>query len=129
MQISEQSEKLPWPLWRKILFRFFFIYFILYISPWLWLNLIPGADYLFKYYYQFFDWAVINANANFFRVFGIKNVQPVFNGSGDTSYNWAMICLFISLSMIGTIIWTIVGWSKKSYRQLNYLLCLLTHIM
>ncbi len=55
-------------------------------------------DFLLNYYYQLFDWAVINANANFFRVFGIKDVQPVFNGSGNTSYNWEMICLFILLT-------------------------------
>jgi len=126
MLIAEHSQKLPWPLLRKILFRFFFIYLMFYISPWLWLSHIPGVDFVLNYYYQLFDWAVIKANANFFRVFGIKNVQPVFNGSGDTSYNWAMICLFISLSFIGTIIWTIAEWRKKSYRQLNYLLCLLT---
>jgi hypothetical protein len=49
-----------WPLWQKILFRFFFIYFILYTTPWTWINLIPG-DWSWKItepYYRFMNWLV-----------------------------------------------------------------------
>ena len=43
----------PWPLSRKIIFRFFFIYLLLFIEPWGWLNIIPGADYIFNFYDRF----------------------------------------------------------------------------
>jgi hypothetical protein len=61
----------------------------------------------------------------FSNVFNVKNVQPVFNGSGDTSFNWAQTFLFISLAAISCTVWTIVDWKRSGYRQLNYVLCLL----
>lgn len=33
-----------------------------------------------------------------FRYFNVKNVYPVFNGSGDTSYAWAEIINFKKFS-------------------------------
>ena len=114
-----------WPLWRKIIFRFFFIYFLLFAAPWSWLSVIPGAGFLLKYYYQFFEWAVIKANTNYFQVFHIKYVHLVRNGSGDTSFNWAEICFTLSVSLIGCIVWSIVDRKRESYRGLNYLLCLM----
>lgn len=119
-----QPEKASWSLIKKTLFRFFFIYFILYASPWSWLDVIPGADYLIVFYDRFFEWLVIKANANFFRVFNIKNVKQVFNGSGDTSYNWAANYLMLVLALGGAIIWSVLDRKRKSYRQLNYVLCL-----
>lgn len=103
-----QPVKTAWPLWKKIAFRFFFIYFFLYLD----------------FYNRFFEWMIIKANANFFRVFNIKNVKPVFNGSGDTSFSWASQYLIISLAFIGCFIWTVVDRKRSGYRQLNYLLCL-----
>lgn len=97
-----------WSLLKKIAFRFFFIYFTLYIAPLNWLG---------------FDWLVIKANARFFQVFGIKEVHQVFNGSGDTSFDWATVCLILSLAIIGTIIWSFTDYKRKSYNQLHYLLC------
>jgi uncharacterized membrane protein YphA (DoxX/SURF4 family) len=126
MQDTIQIESTVWPLWRKIIFRFLFIYLLLFIAPWGWLGVIPGADFILKYYYQLIEWAVIKTNANFFQVFHVKNVKVVFNGSGDTSYNWAETCFYLSVAFIGCIVWSLLGRRKKSYRQLNYLLCLLT---
>ena len=112
-----------WPIWKKILFRFFFIYFIIYISPWNWLDVIPGADYLLDLYNRMFDWAVTAANAQFFHVFNIRNVKQVFNGSGDTSFAWAYNCLILVVAFAGALIWSVADRKRKNYRQLNYLLC------
>ena len=98
----------PWPLLKKILFRFFFIYFTLYIAP---LESIG------------FGWLVIKANAQFFQVFGVQQVTQVFNGSGDTSYDWATVCLILSLAVTGTLIWSVADYKRKTYNQLHYLLC------
>lgn len=97
-----------WTLLQKILFRFFFIYFILYTGPW---------DSLF-------EWAVIKANENFFRVFNIRHVKQVFNGSGDTSYHWAANYFMLVVAGTGALGWSLLDRKRKSYRQLNYLLCL-----
>ncbi len=124
MTDSLQQQTPSWTLLQKILFRFFFIYFILYTSPWDTLNIIPGISYVTDLFNQAFEWAVIKSNEHFFQVFGIKHVQQVFNGSGDTSFAWATNYFMLAVAGIGACIWSLVDWKRKSYRQLNYLLCL-----
>jgi len=119
-----QQPYKSWTFLQKILFRFFFIYFILYTSPWNSLQIIPGISYLIGLYDQAFEWFVITSNEHFFQVFGIKHVQQVFNGSGDTSFAWAANYFMLAVAGIGAAVWSLVDWKRKSYRQLNYLLCL-----
>ena len=119
-----QSQNVSWTFFRKILFRFFFIYFILYTSPWDSLAIIPGISYLIDLYNHAFEWAVIKANEHFFQVFNIKHVKPVFNGSGDTSFAWAANYFMLVVAGIGACIWSLVNRKRKNYTQLNYLLCL-----
>jgi len=124
MTATLQQPNSSWTLLQKILFRFFFIYFILYTSPWDTLNVIPGISYLTDLYNQAFEWAVIKSNEHLFKVFGVKHVQQVFNGSGDTSFAWAANYFMLAVAAIGAFIWSLVDRKRKSYRQLNYLLCL-----
>lgn len=114
---------LQWPLWRKIIFRFFFIYIALIISPWTWLDAIPGVSYVTQYYYQVMDWAVRKANAKFFHVRKVL-IEP--NGSGDTSWAWAQTWLLLILALIGCIVWSILDRKRPNYFHLNYWLCLFT---
>jgi len=116
--------QLSWTLPRKILFRFFFIYLILYTSPWYVLDSIPGLDYVTGLYFKAFEWLVIKANEHMFQVFGIKHVQPVYNGSGDTSYDWAANCFMLAVAAAVAAVWSVIDRKRKSYTQLNYLLCL-----
>ena len=124
MQDLTLQNNTAWPLWRKCIFRFFFIYFILFISPWFYLNIIPGVHFILDYLDNLMEWAVINMNANIFHVFHIVNVKPVQNGSGDTSFNWAEICLFLFVAFLGCILWSVLDRSRRTYSSLNYLLCL-----
>ena len=112
-----------WPLWQKILFRFFFIYLLLFIEPWTWIAFIPGGDYITRYYYQFLDWAVDLANKY---VFHIREHLVPMNGSGDTSYGWAMVSLFACLSLLGCLAWSLIRFNKKNYNALAYWLRLVT---
>jgi len=111
---------LQWPLWRKIIFRFFFIYIVLVISPWTWLDAIPGVSYVTQYYYQAMDWAVRTANAKFFHVREVL-IEP--NGSGDTSWAWAQTWLLLVLAFIGCIAWSTLDRKRPNYFHLNYWLC------
>ena len=126
MQKTIDIQNYRWTLPQKMLFRFFFIYLLLYIAPWDWLSIIPGVDFILKYYNNLIEWAVIKTNANFFRVFGVKHVHRVFNGSGDTSFSWAQNYFYLCIAFIGCIIWSVIDRKRKGYAQLNYLLCLLT---
>ena len=106
-----------WPLLTKIFFRFFCIYFLLYINPWTWVEFIPKAGFLTKYYYQLDSWAVHTANQYLFH--GYKElVMP--NGSGDTSYNWTQLWLYLVLSGAGCLIWSLLDRKRSQYNQLAY---------
>jgi hypothetical protein len=123
MAVQDPLHKIPWPLWQKILFRFFFVYLILDMAPWQFLGIIPGVNYILNYYDQLVEWAVVNANSNFFHVFGIAQVKRVYNGSSDTSFFWAEIYLYLWLAIIATIIWSITDRKKDNYQKLNYWFC------
>src|ERR1700742_4402664 len=111
----------PWPLWKKMMFRFFFIYFFLFISPLTWVELIPGGSYVNKFYYWLMDKLVNFANSLLFHV---KPVLVPLNGSGDTSYGWAQLWLILTLSLVGCILWSAIDRKRRSYVTLNYWLVL-----
>ena len=121
----EQSIQpgIQWPLWRKIIFRFFFIYFAIVIAPWTWLDAIPGVSYVTQYYYDLMDWAVRKSNTHFFHVREVL-IEP--NGSGDTSWAWAQTWMLLLLALIGAVIWSVLDRKRPNYVHLNYWLCLFT---
>jgi len=112
----------PWPLWKKLLFRFFSVYFVIFIAPLTWVELIPGGDNISKYYYQLMDW-LVNLGNNL--LFHVKPVLVPINGSGDTSYGWAQLWLTLALSVVGCIIWSTLDRRRPSYEKLNYWLVLM----
>ena len=116
-------QQASWPLLRKILFRFFFIYIGLNIAHWTWLDRIPYVEYVTKYHYQLLNWAVNLSNA---KIFHVRKVLVPINGSGDTSYAWAQVDLFLFIAAIGCLLWSVLDRNRRSYTQLNYWLCLFT---
>lgn len=114
------TNKATWPVWKRLLFRFFFIYLLFAISPWLWLDFIPGIDRLSDIYSDCMHWLIDFANAKFFHVKPVLSIRGSGNGSGDTSRDWAYQCLLLSFSVIGLIIWTIADRKNKEYNRLNY---------
>lgn len=112
-----------WPLWRRIVFRFFFIFFVFLMAPWTWISSIPKTGFLTEWYNNLIDWSVTKANAHLFHV---KEVLVPLGGSGDTSFGWAQLWFFLTASLLGCIIWSVIDHRRKSYVQLNYWLCLFT---
>ena len=80
---------MPWPLPKKIAFRFLFTYLILYciqLPPtWLWNNLVPQLAKLLG-----------------LTVFG--NMK----GSGDTTFHYVQVLCFLLIAATVTLIWSIV---------------------
>lgn len=58
--------------------------------------------------------------------FHVRETLVPLNGSGDTSYGWAQVWLYLCLAMIGSMAWSIIDKKRKNYQQLNYWLCLFT---
>jgi hypothetical protein len=120
MNSLDQQTGHRWPWWKKVVFRFFFIYFISYSAlPWFLysLEIIPGVDKVTKYYYQFNKWMVNTANKN---VFHIKEVLKSGGGSGDTSFGWAELCLYLCLSSVACLIWSIIDRKRALYTSADY---------
>ncbi|MGZ3835612.1 MAG: hypothetical protein ACXVB0_19000, partial [Mucilaginibacter sp.] len=121
MTTNTAEQTILWPLWKKIIFRFFFVYLFFQLSPWTWLDNIPGVPYITRYYYLLMDAAVNKSNA---LIFHVRNTLVPLNGSGDTSYGWAQVWLMLSLAVTGCIIWSAFDRKRKNYLKLNYWLCL-----
>jgi len=107
----------PWFWWQKILFRFFFIFYCIFIGPWQFLSLIPGADYVLKYYYQSVDGLAGFFNRNFFHI--PPATQPP-GGSGDYPEQWMLVCTSLLMAIVGCLIWSVADRKRKDYRLLNY---------
>lgn len=109
---------MPWSISRKIAFRFFFIYILLYISPWTWLdNIIPGIGTVTGYYSNVTDWIAELFNRLWFH---FEKTTIVNNGSGDTSLNWQQVFSFLILAAVGALVWSIIDWKRRSYDQAAY---------
>lgn len=115
-----QTPVIDWPgrdIWgpvEKIIFRFVFVYFLLFIEPWMWiLDYIPVIP---QYIYQAKDWLVHVANDRIFHSY--KELVPV-NGSGDTSFGWTEMKLDLLIAVVATVVWTLVDRSSN-YNRLSY---------
>lgn len=115
--IPDTTSSAPWPAWRRIVFRFFFVYLMLQLAPWTWLDAMPGISSITQYYSELVDWAVNAANRLVFHVRPVL-VQP--NGSGDTSWGWTQVWLYLSVSVMACTVWSIVDRKRKSYNQADY---------
>lgn len=122
MTLPLQNENNVWPLWKKILFRFFFIYLILRAAPWMLFNNIPGVYAVTKYYNKFIDRIIRASNAY---IFHVSKVLIKTQGTSDASWNWAQFYLYVCIAVAGCIIWSLIEHRKTNYVKLNYWLCLI----
>lgn len=99
-----QSYKERWSKTDKLLFRFLFSYFTLYI-------LLMFSSPLFEIPFR---WVGSN-------LFGFKGDFEVSgNGSGDNTYAYITLFIGIILSVISTVTWTIADQKRKAYNKLFY---------
>ena len=108
---TQLDTQTTWSTIHKIIFRFFFIYFLLQIAPWTWIleDNLSGMAFISKYYNILLDWAVNTSNKLFFHV---RSVLVPLNGSGDTSYGWAQVWLYLSIAIIVCIFWSLIDRKK-----------------
>lgn len=114
---SGRSPGPVWPGWQRALFRFFAIYLTLQIAPWNWLARIPGVGRVVEPYHRLLDWSVRTANA---RVFHVRDELIPMNGSGDTSWAWAQLWLFLAVAVIGAAVWSALDRSRPNYTKGAY---------
>jgi hypothetical protein len=102
--ILTRERKEKWNLLEKTIFKFLFLYFLLYILS---IFTAPLWEPIVK-------WVGTS----------IFNIQHEFSsngkGSGDTTYAYLLLFLFFCLSIFGSIFWSLFDSKRKSYNQLQY---------
>ncbi len=111
------SKPTSWPVPLRLLFRFLCVYFVLQIAPWEWLTAIPGLGSITAPFDRLVDWAVRAANA---AVFHVRDPLVLPNGSGDTSWAWAQLWLYLSFSALIAVVWSVLDRRRTAYPRAAY---------
>ena len=112
-----QPPVVTWPLSQRVLFRFFFVYLVLQTEPWRWFRSIPGVPVALRYYARLVDLAVHAGNASMFHV---RPTLVQVNGSGDTSWAWAQLWLYLTLAAIACVVWSVFDRRRPNYERLAF---------
>ncbi|SED23387.1 hypothetical protein SAMN04489761_4715 [Tenacibaculum sp. MAR_2009_124] len=106
-----------WSLPQKILFRFFFSYFTLFIIA---KNngAYPYYGYIQNFFnkilYDFVPWVGKS-------ILGISyEIKTGPNGSGDTTYDYVLLFTIFCIAVISSSIWSILDTKRKNYDNLYY---------
>lgn len=106
-----------WPKWQKIIFRFFFAYFVLYVGsyPWIWGENIPGSDKLLDYFYQFREWSlnIVNQTLHFYKTIPFYDL-------GDNTSGWVQLYTTILFAFTVSILWSWMDRKRSNYNRLAY---------
>jgi hypothetical protein len=91
---------MQWPLLKKVVFRFLFVYLVLYcvqVPPaWLWNRLVPRVG----------------------EFFGLIAVAR-FNGSGDTAYHYVQVFCFVLIAACTALVWSFADYKRPHYHRLS----------
>jgi len=111
------SASLPWSFARKTQFRFFFLFFVLFIffNP---DGVLPYSDDVYNFYITPFHTFIPWVGKHILHLsYDIVNFTY---GSGDTTYDWLILLMLTLLTILGCITWTVVDRKRKSYNVLYY---------
>ena len=117
LMTTSAVEPITWSPIQKIAFRFFLLFFLLYIffNP---NGVIPYSDAAFNFYIEPFHKLIPWLAKNLLHM--PKPITIFTNGSGDTTYDYLIILFIAVLSALATIIWSITGRNTKNYNKLLY---------
>ena len=105
-----------WNNFRKISFRYIFVFFALIIFPFP-LNVIPGINKLTEYYDDLWDWIVKMTGKH---ILGIQqSLELSFTGSGDKLYDWVWYFSLVFFTLIFGTLWTILDRKRSNYDKLH----------
>ena len=102
---------------KKVLFRFCFFFFTLFVffDP---NGFFPFADEAYEIYIQPFHTFIIWAGKHILHL--SYPITAFTNGSGDTTYDYMIALMVLTLSFLGCIIWTVIDRQQRNYNKLLY---------
>lgn len=113
----EQTAPYAWPLWYRILFRFLFIYFALYLFAYPVFDFVSPFSMLDDIPQLVNDFSVRAFNTH---VLKYKDELVPLGGSGDTSFGWAQLAFQLTVAAIGCVIWSVIDRKRKTYYRAEY---------
>lgn len=106
----------PWSQQKLIAFRFFFAYFLLNTIPFP-LSILALSAGVLQYLTELFGFLYEGiANA----MLDLDYKRPESSGSGDTLLNYIQLCVFVTISLLSTVIWSLVDRGRTNYERLLY---------
>lgn len=115
MNTTETAKKISveWTESTKLLFRFTFVYWLLYNFPFP-LTQLPIAQPLIEWYDDFWNTIVVWAGRAMFGK--VITARPA--GSGDTTWNYVQLLCFLMLAALATLVWSLVDRKRPNYAKL-----------
>src|ERR1700759_4533170 len=112
MTSSSDLALTEWPFIKKQAFRFFFIFFVLYIV------FTPNDVFRYSYllhdlYKQPFTGLVIWFGKSIFNISAAAS-----NATLDTTFGYLSILFIFILALIGSIVWAVIGRKVNNYNRL-----------
>jgi uncharacterized membrane protein YphA (DoxX/SURF4 family) len=112
----------PWTFTKKLLFRFYFLFFVFYIF----LNpngFFPYVDDAYNFYITPFHNLIPWIGKHILHIG--YDITTFTNGSGDTTYDYVILLFVAVMAVPGCLIWTHIDKKRKSYNALNYWLTII----
>jgi len=104
-----------WPIWQRISFRFFFIFFPMFIL--IFPDGLPVVQNFHELYIQPFQHIATWAGRSFFE---LSTVNFDGRGSGDTTGDYLLLLVIGGSALAGTVIWSVFDRQRKNYTRLYY---------
>ncbi len=117
-----------WPLPLRILFRFVFCYYVLYLAPAHGTaNLVeslPGTSWFTQPYMKLWDRIQTWVAVHVFHLTG-EFTHRFPTGSGDTTLDYIMMLCIVVTALVAAVIWSVLDRKRTEYRTLHAWLRLL----
>ena len=113
-------ETRDWSTLQKIAFRFFFVFFILYVilEP---NGIVPYSESLTEFYLHPLVVAVPWAAKNWLHI--NITVNSYGSGSGDRTFDWLIYSAIIMIAAVSCAVWSAISRNVRNYNKMLYWLC------
>ena len=113
----EASPRPTWSIARRIGLRFVFAYLVLYNLPFP-IGSLPLTDSVKNWYEKLWHVVVPWFAA---RVLHLAKPITIFsNGSGDTTYDYVLVLVFVILAAVATLVWSLLDRRATSHPRLAF---------
>jgi len=109
-----------WPPHKRLIFRFLFLYFVLYCFPFP-LDAFEFLDPVARPYFNLIDWLIPLVGKKWFNLTA-HVAFPTFDKVDDSFYGLVFTYFILILSALGTVIWSVIDRRGKNHERLFQLL-------